>query len=70
MQNNILNKNLIVYKIHNITQKNYFLLILTLKYGFLLYNLKKNKNQQLNEILFGYNRLYKFFFKLKGFGYK
>ena len=67
---NLINKNLIIYTIKNLnTQKNY-LLILTLKLGWLLLPLRINKNLQLNKIIFGYNRLYKFFFKLKGFGYK
>ena len=65
---NNLNKNLIIYKSNKLLYK--FLIVISLNLGWFLYPLKINKNKHLNEILLGYNKIYKFFFKIKGFGYK
>ena len=68
MYHNSLNKNLVIYKTKNLTQS--LLIILSLNLGWLIYPLQQYNNNQLESILFGFSKLYKFFFKLKGFGYK
>jgi len=62
-----LNKNLTIYK-----SKGFYplLIIITLNQGWLLYPLTVFKNKPIESILFGFSKLYKFFFKMKGFGYK
>jgi len=67
MYHNYLNKNLTIYKSKSITSA---LIIVTLNLGWLLFPLKNFNNKQLEPILFGFSRIYKFFFKMKGFGYK
>jgi hypothetical protein len=71
MGKNLLNKNLILYKFTNscLTQQAYLVLISITK-GWVVLPLSYNSNLQLECILFGYNRLFKFFFKIKGFGFK
>ncbi len=70
MQRNLINKNLIIYKVINIFNYNQFLIIIAFNLGWFILPLKYVGNKQIESILFGYTRLYKFFFKLKGFGYK
>lgn len=68
MNKNIINKNLIIYKIKTLLQTN--LLIISINLGWILLPINISKNISIDLILFGYTKLYKFFFKLKGFGYK
>lgn len=71
MTKNLLNKNLIIYKISIFWKtSNNFLILITPHNGWIIFPLYNSKNKQLESILFGYNRLYKFFFKVKGFGFK
>lgn len=70
MEKNIINKNLILYSIKNLYKLEEFLILISINLGWILFPLKVNNNKKLEPILFGYNRLYKFFFKLKGFGFK
>lgn len=70
MEKNNCNKNLIIYNIQNYDKTSSFLIIVSLKKGWIILPLKYNKNKQLDLLIFGYNKLYTFFFKLKGFGYK
>ena len=65
MKNNLLNKNIIIYKINN-----KILLLISINNGWIFVPLNKNNNTQLQIIIFGFNRIYKFFFKIKGFGFK
>ena len=67
---NSLNKNLIIYNIKYINSTTTYLVFISLNLGWLLFPLIIQKNTQVESILFGYSRLYKFFFKLKGFGFK
>jgi hypothetical protein len=71
MGKNLLNKNLILYKFSNlaIIQQTYLILI-SVNNGWVLIPLLQKKNLLLENIIFGFNRLYKFFFKIKGFGFK
>lgn len=70
MPKNIINKNLTIYLTKNIFTQNKLMIIISLKLGWLLFPLQGSRNLQLEPILFGFNRLYKYFFKIKGFGYK
>lgn len=70
MNKNIVNKNIIIYNNINVFSNNIFLIIISLRLGWSLIKLKQNNNLAINNLLYGYNKLYKFFFKLKGFGYK
>jgi len=67
MHHNYLNRNLTIYKSRGLNQ---VLILLTFNLGWVLYPLKSYRNVQLESILFGFSKLYKFFFKIKGFGYK
>lgn len=66
MSKNILNKNIIIYNNLN----NNILIFLSISLGWILVPIKKSHNIPLYSIILGFNKLYKFFFKLKGFGYK
>lgn len=66
----VLNKNLVIYKIKQKNTPNTFLILISLKLGWLVYNLTFYYNKQLNIILIGFLRLYKYHFKIKGFGFK
>lgn len=68
MKHNCLNKNLIIYKSKKKIDQ--YLIIISLYLGWFIYPLKKQNNKNIEIILLGYNKLYKFFFKIKGFGYK
>jgi hypothetical protein len=70
MQRNLISKNLIMYKFLSPINNQKFLIVISFNLGWLIFPIKFEYNKQLDSILFGYNRLYKFFFKLKGFGYK
>lgn len=71
MRKNLLNKNLIIYKIFNPTGGTLkYMLLISITKGWILLPLKCTYNLYFESILFGYNRLYKFFFKIKGFGFK
>ena len=69
MKRNLLTKTVALYNILNKDNK-ILTLIITLKLGWILCPLKISSNLHLEPILFGYVRLYKFFFKIKGFGFK
>lgn len=68
MRHNYLNKTLSIYKCKKETHQ--ILILISLNLGWCLYQLQNFSNKQLEPLLFGYSKLYKFFFKLKGFGYK
>jgi len=68
MNNNLLLKSLIMYKIK--TNLSSFLLILSINKGWTIFPLFFFSNKKLENLLFGYVRLYKFSFKVKGFGFK
>jgi len=68
MNNNLLLKSLIIYKIK--TNLLSFLLILSINKGWIIFPLFFFCNKKLENILLGYVRLYKFSFKVKGFGFK
>ena len=70
MQTNSLTNNLIIYKIKQQNNQNKLLIIISLYLGWIILPLKINHNLFLGSLFFGYTRLYKFFFKLKGFGFK
>lgn len=71
MGKNLLNKNLILYKFSNLAiTKDSYLLLVSITNGWVLLPFFQKNNLQLESILFGFNRLYKFFFKIKGFGFK
>lgn len=70
MNKTIINNNLVIYNTKNLNIKNTFLLIISINLGWSIIILNLNKNRHINNILFGYNKIYKFFFKIKGFGYK
>ncbi len=70
MKKNILNKNLVLYKIQQLNTKQHYLILISLQLGWILLSLKFFYNTQLNQIIFGYLRLYKAYFKIKGFGFK
>lgn len=65
MNKNTLANNLVIYKINP-----YHLLVLSINLGWILLPLHSYNNLKFENILWGYTKLYKFFFKLKGFGYK
>jgi len=70
MKKNSINKNLIIYSIKNKINAKTILIFISLKLGWLLLPLNLSKNSNINTIVYGYNKLYKFYFKIKGFGYK
>lgn len=70
MKINNINKNLVIYNIKTLNVLNDLVIIISLNLGWLIFPVKKINNIKLEPIIFGYNRLYKFFFKLKGFGFK
>lgn len=70
MNKNIINKSIVIYNNGNVFSNNIFLVVISLRLGWGIIKLSKNNNLTINNILYGYNKLYKFFFKLKGFGYK
>lgn len=70
MNKNVINKNLIIYSAKNSEIKNNILLFMSINIGWGLINLNLKNNLYITNILFGYNKIYKFFFKMKGFGYK
>lgn len=70
MHKNIINKNIVLYNVKNTTYQKNFVIFISVNLGWNMININQNKNIFLSNILFGYNKLYKFFFKIKGFGYK
>ncbi|MBS1736529.1 MAG: hypothetical protein JSS98_07975 [Bacteroidetes bacterium] len=70
MNENILNKNIVIYKIHQKHIQQKCLILVSLKLGWVLFPIYKLYNKQINTILPGYLRLYKNYFKVKGFGFK
>lgn len=70
MEKNSLNKNLTIYKIKTLEKQKNYIMMMSINMGWIFLPINEQKNLFLNNILFGFNKLFKFFFKLKGFGYK
>lgn len=70
MKKNILNKNVTLYKIKQINTSNNYLILISLKLGWIMLPLTKMFNTHLNIISMGYLKIYKYHFKIKGFGFK
>lgn len=70
MNKNTLNKNLILYNIKPCNQNFKILVVISFNLGWNIIKIKNNNNTIISNTLFGYSKLYKFFFKLKGFGFK
>lgn len=70
MNENLLNKNLVLYKINQKNVQKKYIILISLKLGWILFPLVKYYNKQINTISHGYVRIYKNFFKIKGFGFK
>lgn len=70
MNENILNKNIVIYKIIHTNKPKNYLILLSLKLGWILFPLFQSYNKQIQNIVPGYLRLYKNHFKIKGFGFK
>lgn len=68
MNNNFLLKKLILYKIKN--NMSSFLLIISINKGWFFYPLFTYNNNKIQNLLLGYIRLFKFSFKVRGFGFK
>ena len=69
IKKNYLIKNVIIYKITTLSYFN-FLLTLSMNKGWIVTPLCPLYNKQIENILFGFIRLFQFNFKLKGFGFK
>ncbi len=70
MNKNILNKNIVLYKINHKNIQKHYLVLISLKLGWILIPLFEYYNKQITSIIPGYLRLYKKYFKIKGFGFK
>lgn len=70
MKKNIVNKNIILYKVTQITTNQIYCIIISLKLGWILWPLKTKNNYILNTTITGHLRIYKFHFKIKGFGFQ
>lgn len=71
MNKNIINKNIVLYNIKkNKNTNDSLIMIISLNMGWNIFTLKSNRNMNISNILLGYTKMYKFFFKLKGFGFK